>query len=163
MKKMVWSARLGRFLEDEDKKPHLPRLEKWRATRQQDLFVLYRKDGTVWNTDCRAWALLGLAAENGRGFGQLMNDGAVRLEDVNLTLPTPLGWRTVISGGGVCFRESNGGRIYPASTSWSPAKACCIWLSDIPQSPRRMQRRITARNRYELLLRRERGKRRSAW
>jgi hypothetical protein len=159
--KTVWSARLGKFSGDGGAATVLPKLERWRAERQQDLFVIYRKDGAMWNTNCRTWALLAFAAEKGGGFGHFLSDGGVSIEDASLALPTPVSWRTVVAGGGVCFRASDGSRVYPAGISWSPADACRYWLEDFDRSPARPQLRTAARDRYRLLLERERRKKRA--
>lgn len=156
--KFTWSAQLGRFVGDKSVETVLPRLERWRVERQQDLYVLFRKDRSVWNTDCRTWALLGFAAENRKSFGHFLSDGAVTLEDTSLALPMPLAWHTVIAGGGVCFRQSNGTRVYPAGISWSPADACDYWKVSSTRSLGRVRFRGAARERYKLLLERERMK-----
>ncbi|MEW8052010.1 MAG: hypothetical protein AB2784_08260 [Candidatus Thiodiazotropha endolucinida] len=156
--KVTWSARLGRFVECKSVEVVLPRLERWRVERQQDLYVLFRKDGSMWNTDCRTWALLGFAAESRRSFGHFSRGGAVMLEDPSLALPIPLAWYTVIAGGGVCFRQSNGTRVYPAGISWSPADACDYWKEYSTRSIGRVLFRGAARERYKLLLERERMK-----
>jgi len=88
--------------------------------------------------------------------GRVFGDGTIRLDDAYLSLPTPLAWRTVAGGGGVCFREPDGKRVYPASTYWSPAVACAAWMSDIVRTTQVSQRHLTAHDRYRFVLERKR-------
>lgn len=154
--KTFWSPRLGVFVQKTETVHDTPRLERWRAARQQDLFVLYRKDGSMWNTDCRKWGLLALATEWESPIGHVLDDGTIRLHHPSLSIPVPLAWRTVAGGGGVCFRESSGQRIYPASAYWSPATACAGWKDAAARTKHKERGRLAATERYAFLLERER-------
>jgi hypothetical protein len=146
--KTVWSESLGAFVEVVYSGRVLPRLERWRAHGQQDLYVLHRTDGARWNTDCGAWARLTLAAVGDRGIGQVSRDGSIRLFDAGLSLPRQLAWRNV-AGGGLSFRPSDGGRVYSGGESWSPSEACVGWVEDLAGRGKSSSRRPSARQRYE--------------
>ncbi len=154
--KTTWSPRLNRFLTKETSIAATPRLERWRARRQQDLYVLYRRDGAIWNTDCRTWALLALAAEGQPNIGYVLADGTVRLQDACLSLPSAIAWRTVAGGGGVCFRDPDMRRVYTASTYWAPASGCASWFDDTALATGHQRSRQTARDRYAVVRERER-------
>ncbi|TFH87767.1 hypothetical protein EQG41_06735 [Billgrantia azerbaijanica] len=138
----------------------LPRLERWSSQGLQDLYVLHRKDGSLWNTDCRIWALLTLWYESNSTFGVACENGSIRLADRALKLPRAVSLRTVAAGGGVCVRASGGSLIYPAGDSWSPVMACPDWIGDYGHSYYKCNSQKTALDRYTRLLERERRARR---
>ena len=151
--KTVWDHR-GGFIEPSGGADTKPRLERWRAEQVQELFVLYRSDGQVWNTDCRKWALISLIADAQSGLGYVHDDGGVHLDDARITLPAPVAWYTVAGGGGVCSGVPGYGRDYPASKFWKPVVACVNWIESVDTADRGRRYR-TAKERYELLLTRQ--------
>lgn len=159
--KMVWSMRQRLFLPVSEATHDFPRLERWRTRGLQDLYVLHRRNGLRWNSDCRTWAVLALAADRHSALGESLSDGTVHLSDPSLSLPRPLPWLTVAIGGGVCFRQENGTRTYPAGDHWSPSDACERWIERKPLSSKSFHQNLSARDRYALLIQRKRMRQRS--
>lgn len=158
-KKTTWSIRHRVFVGDAPSSSILPRLERWRADGQQDLYVLYRKDGVRWNTDCRGWALLVFTAELAGVIGEIQDVGTAHLTDPSLALPKALAWSTVALGGGVCFRMTDGTRVYPAGQDWSVSDACEDWIGGRPSPQNVINGRLRAQARYGSLIDRERRRR----
>jgi hypothetical protein len=155
-KKSAWSNRAGAFRAGGAASATYPRLERWRSDGQQDLYVLTRRDGTRWNTDCRRTALLALQVERGAILGETQEDGSVVLADASLALPSPLSRANIALGGGVCHRREDGTRAYPAGPDWSLASACSDWLEP-PRNPpvaTRTERASQSHHRFALRLRR---------
>lgn len=160
-KKSIWSTRAGAFRagafrEGGAASAAHPRLERWRSDGQQDLYVLTRRDGTRWNTDCRRMALLALHVERGAMLGETQEDGSVVLADASLALPSPLSRVNIALGGGVCHRRNDGTRAYPAGPDWSVASVCADWLAP-PRNPlitTRIEQDSHSHHRFALELRR---------
>jgi hypothetical protein len=159
--KQTWSTKRRFFLPPAETNEELPRLEKWPARGLQDLYVLHRRNGSLWNTDCRTWALLVRAVDARSSLGESLGDGTIHLSDPSLSLPRPLAWRTVALGGGVCFRLEDGTRLYAAGEHWSPSQACEHWIERQSRSSSSPCKKLSAHGRYELLLQRKRLEHRS--
>lgn len=160
--KRTWSPQLRVFLPKSNAIQDLPRLEHWPAPRLQALFVLHRRNGEIWNTDCRTWALLALASEMSSTFGEVLSDGTLHLKDPSLSLPRPLSWCTLAIGGGVCFRQADGTRTYPSGDFWAPSAACERWIENHPDASDGSRKALSARERYGFLLERKRMASRSS-
>lgn len=127
----VWSETRGAFANEVAPSPAAPsdepQLEQWRLDGHQPRYVLRTKQFT-WSTRSRMWAVLAHRAVAGAGLAEIATDGSVRLARPTLALPPRVAREVLRQGGGVCYRDEEGRRIYPAGMHWAPASLLSSWV-----------------------------------
>jgi hypothetical protein len=123
----VWSPERRGFLSGVVAARELPQLEQWHQEGRQPIFVL-RTQRQTWRTHSRVWALLAQDALAGSTLGAIDVDGSLRLAQPMLSMPPRVAREVLRSGGGVCYRDEIGRRIYPAGMLWGPASMCAAWV-----------------------------------
>ena len=122
----VWSPERRSFLSDSVPAKEWPRLDQWRQEGRQPLFVV-RTQRHTWSTHSRTWALLAHDALAGWAVGEMGIDGSLRLAHPMLNMPPRVAREVLRFGGGVCYRDEMGRRIYPGGMRWTPAAVCAAW------------------------------------